>query len=74
MEQTAKGSAFDLEDEGELMHCEQSLSNLDDFDDVGWRVEEDEKGMFSIHRQLSSFFRYHQVKSTRKFAFYRFWT
>ncbi|KAF8329015.1 Nop14-like family-domain-containing protein [Amanita rubescens] len=40
LERTAKGSAFDLEDE-ELTHYGQSLSNLDD---VGLRVEEGENG------------------------------
>ena len=40
-------------DEDELTHYGQSLSNLDDFDDVGLRVdekdeeEEDENGIFS---------------------------
>jgi len=59
-QRTAKSSAFNLEDEDELTHYGQSLSNLDDFDDVGLRVdeegEEEEDGMFSNHRQLSFVF------------------
>ena len=47
-QRTAKTSLFNLEDEEELTHYGQSLSKLDDFDDVGLRdEEEDEQGAFS---------------------------
>ncbi|KAF8716418.1 hypothetical protein AX14_012360, partial [Amanita brunnescens Koide BX004] len=42
-QRAAKGSAFNLEDEEELTHYGQSLSNLDDFDDVGLRLDEEEE-------------------------------
>jgi nucleolar protein 14 len=59
-QRAAKGSAFNLEDEDELTHYGQSLSNLDDFDDVGLRVdeedEEDENGMLLNIDNFRSFF------------------
>ena len=42
-QRAARGSAFNLEDEDELTHYGQSLSNLDDFDDVGLRLDEEEE-------------------------------
>ena len=41
-QRTSKASVFNLEDEGELTHYGQSLSKLDDFDDVGLPLEDDE--------------------------------
>ena len=47
-QRSAKTSLFNLEDEEELTHYGQSLSKLDEFDDVGLRDEEDEEpGAFS---------------------------
>ncbi|ETW84116.1 hypothetical protein HETIRDRAFT_458040 [Heterobasidion irregulare TC 32-1] len=46
-QRTSRGVAFNLEDEGELTHYGQSLSKLDDFDNVGLNLddeEEDERG------------------------------
>jgi nucleolar protein 14 len=45
-QRTAKSAAFNLEDEEELTHYGQSLSKLDDFDDMGLRPadEEEEEG------------------------------
>ncbi|KAG6849311.1 hypothetical protein H0H93_009501 [Arthromyces matolae] len=40
-QRASKGSAFNLEDEDELTHYGQSLSKLDDFDDVGLGLEDD---------------------------------
>ena len=48
-QRTSRGVAFNLEDEGELTHYGQSLSKLDDFDNVGLNLddeEEDERGAF----------------------------
>lgn len=46
-QRTSKGAAFNLEDEEELTHYGQSLSKLDDFDNVGLGLddEEEERGM-----------------------------
>ncbi|GLB34168.1 putative nop14-like protein [Lyophyllum shimeji] len=41
-QRASKGSAFNLEDEDELTHYGQSLSKLDDFDDVGLGSEDEE--------------------------------
>ncbi|EKM59895.1 uncharacterized protein PHACADRAFT_86191 [Phanerochaete carnosa HHB-10118-sp] len=44
-QRASKGAAFNLEDEDELTHYGQSLSKLDDFDNVGLGLdEEDEDG------------------------------
>ncbi|TFY55351.1 hypothetical protein EVJ58_g8307 [Rhodofomes roseus] len=42
-QRTSKGAAFNLEDEGELTHYGQSLSKLDDFDNVGLGLDDDEE-------------------------------
>jgi nucleolar protein 14 len=50
-QRTSKGVAFNLEDEDELTHYGQSLSKLDDFDNVGLGLddeEEEEKGMYYL--------------------------
>ncbi|KAJ7102657.1 nucleolar protein 14 [Mycena crocata] len=44
-QRSSRGAAFNLEDEDELTHYGQSLSKLDDFDNVGLRLEdEDDEG------------------------------
>ncbi|TBU33073.1 Nop14-like protein [Dichomitus squalens] len=42
-QRASKGVAFNLEDEDELTHYGQSLSKLDDFDNVGLGLDEDEE-------------------------------
>ncbi|KAF5379307.1 hypothetical protein D9757_007666 [Collybiopsis confluens] len=42
-QRASKGVAFNLEDEDELTHYGQSLSRLDDFDDIGLRADDDEE-------------------------------
>jgi nucleolar protein 14 len=41
-QRASKGTMFNLEGEEQLTHYGQSLSNLDDFDDVGLPMDEDE--------------------------------
>jgi len=38
----SKGALFNLEEEGELTHYGQSLSKLDDFDNVGLGLDDDD--------------------------------
>lgn len=42
-QRASKGAAFNLEDEDELTHYGQSLSKLDDFDDVGLGLDDDDE-------------------------------
>ena len=42
-QRTSKGALFDLNDEDELTHYGQSLSKLDDFDDIEMGLEDDEE-------------------------------
>lgn len=42
-QRSSKGVAFNLEDEEELTHYGQSLSKLDDFDDVGLGLDDDDE-------------------------------
>jgi nucleolar protein 14 len=42
-QRTSKGIAFNLEDDDDLTHYGQSLSKLDDFDQVGLRIDSDEE-------------------------------
>ncbi|KAI1796126.1 Nop14-like protein [Ganoderma leucocontextum] len=42
-QRTSKGTAFNLEDEDELTHYGQSLSKLDDFDNVGLGVDDEDE-------------------------------
>lgn len=42
-QRASKGAAFNLEDEEELTHYGQSLSNLDDFDNVGLGLDDDDE-------------------------------
>ncbi|GBE79815.1 Probable nucleolar complex protein [Sparassis crispa] len=51
-QRASKGAVFNLEDEDELTHYGQSLSRLDDFDNVGLGLdEEDEEESGQIDRQ-----------------------
>ena len=57
-QRVSKGAAFNLEEEDELTHYGQSLSKLDDFDDVGMNLDDDEdederRGVFSRFASLS---------------------
>lgn len=42
-QRASKGIAFNLEDEDDLTHYGQSLSKMDDFDDVGLDDEDSEE-------------------------------
>lgn len=48
-QRTSRGAAFNLEDEEELTHYGQSLSKLDDFDDVGLGLDDDEERGMPMH-------------------------
>ena len=47
----SKGAAFNLEDEDDLTHYGQSLSKLDDFDNVGLGLddEEEQEGSYGLN-------------------------
>ena len=68
-QRASKGVAFNLEDEDELTHYGKSLSALDDFDNAGLNIDENDEdaGFFfffnSICNILSTFF---QVKLTAR--------
>ena len=49
-QRASKASAFNLENEDELTHYGQSLSRLDDFDDIFMPVDEDdgEEGKYCL--------------------------
>lgn len=51
-QRTSKGDAFNLEDNDELTHYGQSLSKLDDFDNVGLGLddEEEDEGMSIVFK------------------------
>lgn len=51
-QRTSKGDAFNLEDNDELTHYGQSLSKLDDFDNVGLGLddEEEDEGMSTVFK------------------------
>jgi nucleolar protein 14 len=55
-QRASKGAAFHLEDEADLTHYGQSMSNLDDFADAGLELDSDEEetkhGSHSILDQL----------------------
>ncbi|KAG6902471.1 hypothetical protein C0995_016333 [Termitomyces sp. Mi166 len=51
-QRASKGMAFNLEDEDELTHYGQSLSKLDDFDDVGLRLDDDEENTGKIDADI----------------------
>lgn len=42
-QRSSRGAAFNLEDDDELTHYGQSLSKLDDFDNVGLGLDDDEE-------------------------------
>ena len=42
-QRASKGVAFNLDDDDDLTHYGQSLSKLDDFDQVGLRIDSDEE-------------------------------
>jgi nucleolar protein 14 len=42
-QRASRGEAFNLEDEDDLTHYGQSLSKLDDFDNVGLGLDDDEE-------------------------------
>ena len=48
-QRAAKGLAFNLEDEEELTHYGQSLSNLDDFDNVGLDLDDEDEDDGTIY-------------------------
>jgi len=43
-QRSSKANVFNLDDEEELTHYGQSLSKLDDFDNIGIPMDEDEEG------------------------------
>jgi nucleolar protein 14 len=51
-QRASKGVAFNLEDEEELTHYGQSLSKLDDFDNVGLRFDSEDEGETGKSRSL----------------------
>ncbi|KAF9025892.1 Nop14-like protein [Hymenopellis radicata] len=53
-QRASKGVAFNLEDEDELTHYGQSLSKMDDFDDVGMVLDEEEDDDAQGRRILNS--------------------
>lgn len=59
-QRASKNDVFNLEDEDELTHYGQSLSKLDDFDNVGLGLEdedeEDEPGVFYLTEDESLLF------------------
>ncbi|KAF9266201.1 Nop14-like protein [Marasmius fiardii PR-910] len=52
-QRASKGSAFNLEDEDELTHYGQSLANIDDFDNTGLALDdEDEEDEGQVDREV----------------------
>lgn len=49
-QRASKGIAFNLEDEDDLTHYGQSLSKLDDFDNVGLSMESEEETPGSVRK------------------------
>lgn len=52
-QRASKGVAFNLEDEDELTHYGQSLSKLDDFDDIGLEEEDEDDETGNQFKQAS---------------------
>ena len=52
-QRASKGVAFNLEDDDELTHYGQSLSKLDDFDNVGLGLDEEEEEASGMGSSLS---------------------
>lgn len=44
-QRASRGTAFDLEDEDELTHYGQSLSKLDDFDNAGLTLDDEDEDL-----------------------------
>ena len=53
-QRTSRASVFNLEDDIELTHYGQSLSNLDDFDSIPLESEEESEGGESSKGQLGA--------------------
>ncbi|KAG6812102.1 hypothetical protein H0H92_004402 [Tricholoma furcatifolium] len=51
-QRASKGAAFNLEDEDELTHYGQSLSKLDDFDNVGLGLDDDDEETGKIDAEV----------------------
>ncbi|KAF8076762.1 nucleolar protein 14 [Lyophyllum atratum] len=51
-QRASKGMAFNLEDEDELTHYGQSLSKLDDFDNVGLGLDDDEEDRGQMDNEI----------------------
>ncbi|KAJ4474993.1 nucleolar protein 14 [Lentinula aciculospora] len=51
-QRASKGVAFNLEDEDELTHYGQSLSKLDDFDDIGLEDDDDDDESGRINEEI----------------------
>lgn len=51
-QRASKGIAFNLEDDDDLTHYGQSLSKLDDFDQVALRIDSDEEETSGICASL----------------------
>ncbi|KAK0206966.1 nucleolar protein 14 [Desarmillaria ectypa] len=51
-QRASRGAAFNLEDEDELTHYGQSLSKLDDFDDVEMGLDDEEEEQGQIDREV----------------------
>lgn len=49
-QRSSKGTAFNLDDEDELTHYGQSLSKLDDFDNVGLNLDDEDEEVGQIDR------------------------
>ena len=69
-QRASKGAAFNLEDEEELTHYGQSLSKMDDFDNVGLGSDSDEEkglGMYQVFLNLLRFTLF-QVRLTERLS------
>ena len=69
-QRASKGAAFNLEDEEELTHYGQSLSKMDDFDNVGLGSDSDEEkglGMYRVFLNLLRFTLF-QVRLTERLS------
>ncbi|KAG5648744.1 hypothetical protein DXG03_000091 [Asterophora parasitica] len=51
-QRASKGTAFNLEDEDELTHYGQSLSKLDDFDNVGLGLDDDDEDAGQLDNEV----------------------
>jgi nucleolar protein 14 len=58
-QRASKGAAFNLEDEEELTHYGQSLSKMDDFDNVGLGSDNDEERGLGMYRVFLNHLRIH---------------